>query len=220
MTGGAPRPDDRRDVFVEGGTRLRRAMPATAERHETKPQSTPTIARHAIVGVIRGLCGSTWTSWTSIALLSPRKPAPRHARRSAPKRRAVDASETRSTRACAHGAGDLRASRSSCGSCTCCRSGTAPFFSVLMGDSHGYDEWAQRIAGGDWLGQRGVLSGAAVPVSARRHLRDRRAPPAARPHRADRHRVGVVRAARRSPSRACSRAASLPPAAVPGSSPG
>jgi tetratricopeptide (TPR) repeat protein len=29
----------------------------------------------------------------------------------------------------------------------------APFFSVLMGDSHGYDLWAQRIAGGDWLGQ-------------------------------------------------------------------
>jgi tetratricopeptide (TPR) repeat protein len=27
-----------------------------------------------------------------------------------------------------------------------------PFFSVLMGDSRGYDEWAQRIAGGDWLG--------------------------------------------------------------------
>jgi hypothetical protein len=29
----------------------------------------------------------------------------------------------------------------------------APFFTVLMGDSHGYDLWAQRIAGGDWLGQ-------------------------------------------------------------------
>src|SRR5713226_3287997 len=28
----------------------------------------------------------------------------------------------------------------------------SPFFSVLMGDSHGYDEWARRIAGGDWLG--------------------------------------------------------------------
>src|SRR5437773_6489701 len=28
----------------------------------------------------------------------------------------------------------------------------APFFSVLMGDSKGYDEWAQRIAAGDWLG--------------------------------------------------------------------
>jgi Dolichyl-phosphate-mannose-protein mannosyltransferase len=29
----------------------------------------------------------------------------------------------------------------------------APFFTALMGDSHGYDEWAQRIAGGDWLGR-------------------------------------------------------------------
>src|SRR5262245_22157586 len=28
----------------------------------------------------------------------------------------------------------------------------APFFTVLMGDSRGYDLWAQRIAGGDWLG--------------------------------------------------------------------
>ena len=29
----------------------------------------------------------------------------------------------------------------------------APFFSVLMGDAHGYDEWARQIAGGDWVGK-------------------------------------------------------------------
>lgn len=29
----------------------------------------------------------------------------------------------------------------------------APFFDVLMGDSRGYDEWAQRIAGGEWIGR-------------------------------------------------------------------
>jgi len=29
----------------------------------------------------------------------------------------------------------------------------APFFTVLMGDSRAYDEWAQRIARGDWLGR-------------------------------------------------------------------
>jgi tetratricopeptide (TPR) repeat protein len=29
---------------------------------------------------------------------------------------------------------------------------SAPFFSVLMGDSRGYDEWARRIAGSDWIG--------------------------------------------------------------------
>jgi tetratricopeptide (TPR) repeat protein len=29
----------------------------------------------------------------------------------------------------------------------------APFFDVLMGDSRGYDEWAQRIAGGEWFGR-------------------------------------------------------------------
>jgi len=28
----------------------------------------------------------------------------------------------------------------------------APFFTVLMGASHGYDEWARRIDAGDWLG--------------------------------------------------------------------
>ncbi len=28
----------------------------------------------------------------------------------------------------------------------------APFFTLLMGDSRGYDVWAQRIAGGDWIG--------------------------------------------------------------------
>src|SRR2546428_2351776 len=29
----------------------------------------------------------------------------------------------------------------------------APFFMLLMGDARGYDEWAQRIAGGDWIGR-------------------------------------------------------------------
>jgi 4-amino-4-deoxy-L-arabinose transferase-like glycosyltransferase len=28
----------------------------------------------------------------------------------------------------------------------------APFFSVLMGDARGYDDWARRLAGGQWLG--------------------------------------------------------------------
>jgi len=28
----------------------------------------------------------------------------------------------------------------------------SPFFSLLMGDSRGYDEWARRIAAGEWLG--------------------------------------------------------------------
>ena len=30
---------------------------------------------------------------------------------------------------------------------------STPFFSILMGDSRGYDEWAQRIAGGEWWGR-------------------------------------------------------------------
>jgi tetratricopeptide (TPR) repeat protein len=28
----------------------------------------------------------------------------------------------------------------------------SPFFAVLLGDSRGYDEWARRIAGGEWIG--------------------------------------------------------------------
>lgn len=29
---------------------------------------------------------------------------------------------------------------------------SSPFFDVLLGDAHGYDQWARRIAGGDWIG--------------------------------------------------------------------
>lgn len=29
----------------------------------------------------------------------------------------------------------------------------APFFSVLLGDARGYDEWGRRIAAGDWIGK-------------------------------------------------------------------
>jgi len=29
----------------------------------------------------------------------------------------------------------------------------APFFDVLMGDARGYDQWAQRIASGEWIGR-------------------------------------------------------------------
>ncbi len=28
----------------------------------------------------------------------------------------------------------------------------SPFFDLLLGDAHGYDEWARRLATGDWLG--------------------------------------------------------------------
>ena len=29
---------------------------------------------------------------------------------------------------------------------------SSPFFDILMGDANGYDQWAQRLAGGDWIG--------------------------------------------------------------------
>ncbi len=28
----------------------------------------------------------------------------------------------------------------------------SPFFDILLGDAHGYDQWAQRLAAGDWVG--------------------------------------------------------------------
>src|SRR5688500_2090393 len=30
----------------------------------------------------------------------------------------------------------------------------SPFFDVLLGDANGYDQWAQRLAGGDWIGSQ------------------------------------------------------------------
>src|SRR3989442_9168914 len=30
---------------------------------------------------------------------------------------------------------------------------SSPFFAVLIGDARGYDQWAQRIAVGDWVGR-------------------------------------------------------------------
>src|SRR5262245_47077509 len=39
----------------------------------------------------------------------------------------------------------------------------APFFTLLMGDSKGYDEWAKRIAAGDWIGTDVVYQAALYP---------------------------------------------------------
>ena len=65
-----------------------------------------------------------------------------------------------------------------------------------MGDSRGYDEWARRIAGGDWLGHEVFYQAPLYPyllgviyAIAGRHL-------LARPHRPGADRIGVVRAAR------------------------
>src|ERR1700730_11751522 len=39
----------------------------------------------------------------------------------------------------------------------------APFFTVLVGDSRAYDEWAQGIARGDWLGHEGFYQAPLYP---------------------------------------------------------
>ena len=46
-----------------------------------------------------------------------------------------------------------------------------------MGDSRQYDAWAQQIAGGEWVGTRGLLPGTALSVLARRRLQPARPRP-------------------------------------------
>ena len=157
-------------------------------------------------------------TWTSIALLSRRKPAPARPHLQSPAVEAThapDAADARVLMALAIFAVAMRrAARARAAD---------PARAVLLGADGrlarlrpvGAAHRRRRLARAG-----GVLPGAALPVFARRHLRDRRAPPAARPHRADRHRVGVVRAARRRRRAPVLARASLPPAAVRGSSPG
>ena len=84
----------------------------------------------------------------------------------------------------------------------------SPFFDVLLGDAHGYDEWARRIAGGEWIGTRRLLPGAAVSVLPRRHLRDRRPQPARRPRSSRRSSAPARARCSRSPAAGSSRARS------------
>jgi len=39
----------------------------------------------------------------------------------------------------------------------------SPFFTLLMGDSRSYDEWARRIAGGEWIGHEGFYQAPLYP---------------------------------------------------------
>lgn len=39
----------------------------------------------------------------------------------------------------------------------------SPYFSVLLGDAHGYDAWAQQIAAGDWIGREGFYQAPLYP---------------------------------------------------------
>ena len=80
----------------------------------------------------------------------------------------------------------------------------SPFFTVLMGDSRGYDEWARRIAGGEWIGRDVFYQAPLYPYMlgviyaiAGRHLLLVRLVQAV-------DRLGVVRAARASPPPASS----------------
>ena len=52
---------------------------------------------------------------------------------------------------------------------------SSPFFAVLLGDTRGYDEWAQRIAAGDWIGLiafRQIIVRLAKPVDCHRALQN------------------------------------------------
>ena len=151
------------------------------------------------------------TCWASIPTLSRKKPGGAAKRADASRTASPTASRSPDRRLIAGdrpGRGSRSrssASRCWCGSCTCGRSARSPFFALLMGDARGYDEWAQRIAGGDWLGHEVFYQAPLYPyllgviyAIAGRHL-------LARPHRPGADRVGVVRAARARRARGCSR---------------
>ena len=67
----------------------------------------------------------------------------------------------------------------------------APFFSVLMGDSRGYDLWAQRIAGGDWLGTDVFYQAPLYPYFLGTIYVAGRTRPRGRPHGAGDDRIGL-----------------------------
>ncbi len=61
-----------------------------------------------------------------------------------------------------------------------------------MGDSRAYDEWARRIAAGDWIGREVFYQAPLYPYFLARHLQHRRTGSADRSHRPGRDRFGVV----------------------------
>src|SRR5262245_5255798 len=147
----AARPYDRGDVFGERG-RLRRGRRGDGEHrengehredreHRDAAGRTQEVRRGWLLHSVISACSESSPGWFSIPLL-PRKKAAAAPVATAPTGalsmvrpalvifaiafaiRLVHVVQIRST----------------------------PFFSLLMGDSRGYDEWAQRIAGGDWWG--------------------------------------------------------------------
>ena len=72
----------------------------------------------------------------------------------------------------------------------------SPFFDILLGDANGYDQWAQRLAAGDWIGSDVFYQAPLYPYFLGRRLRDLRPRPADRPDHPGADRIGVVRAAR------------------------
>ena len=166
--------------LVEGEARLRPTRHA-GTRQKKQPQSTQRSQSNIFSASLCALCGYIRdTCWASITPLS--------------KNRLPAASR------------DFRARASACVCVHVWQIRAAPFFSVLMGDSRGYDEWARRIAGGDWIGHEVFYQAPLYPYLLGVIYARRRPQPAARPHRAGGDRIGVVRAARRSPARGCSRA--------------
>ena len=72
----------------------------------------------------------------------------------------------------------------------------SPFFDILLGDANGYDQWAQRLAAGDWVGSEVFYQAPLYPYFLGVDLRGLRARPAGRPNHSGADRIGVVRAAR------------------------
>src|SRR3954470_8802370 len=165
VAGRAPRPDDRRDILVERRYRLRRRgkrrtrdqRKRYCRRFQERQPCRSFIAacrrrpRHGNAMATPGAppqspeAAVQGDHCASITLLFERKTRPPH----------IDVAPNPPPPAAALGAGAALAIFTVALAVRLVhvwQIRRAPFFSVLMGDSRGYDEWAKRIAGGEWLG--------------------------------------------------------------------
>ncbi len=193
MAGRAAGPDDRRNVLGEGEPRLRVRERRTRGHHEKKKPQSP--QRSQSNDFLCGLCESPRFCLRRHAGLAYQRLA---------RKKGGTAQPAPAPPAVAHpvAAGRAWFALAVFGVALLVRLvhvwqlRRSPFFSLLMGDSRGYDEWAQRIAGGEWLGHEVFYQAPLYPyllgviyAVAGRHLLLVRIVQAA-------DRIGVVRAAR------------------------
>ncbi len=198
-------PDDRRDVFGEGEPRLRlrERRPAQRSRSEETAEHAEIAEKLVFLSAVlrAGLAYQRCLERSPIAALAYATLAQKKRRNRAETahrllRPIADPLSRRWRRRPSRGSRSRSsASRCWCGWCTSGRCGVA----VLLA-ADGRLARLRRVGAADRRRRlarpRGLLPGAALSLSARRHLRGRRPSPAPRPHRPGGDRIGVVRAAR------------------------